>query len=157
MAWPCTSVAAPWGGHDGKKLYWTPLHGKLVSSIVAVVQSLSSVWLCDPMDWGTPGFPVLHYHQMFAQVLLSQWCHPTILSSAAPFFSCLQSFPASGSFPMSQFFTPSGQSIRAWAWALAPVLPMNIQDWFPLALTDWISLQAKGLSKVFSIITIWKH
>ena len=72
-----------------------------------------------------------------------QWCHPTISSSVAP-FSCLQSFPASGSFPMSQFFASGGQSVGASA--SASVLPMNIQGWFPLRWTGWISLQSKGLS-----------
>ena len=75
---------------------------------------------------------------------LSQWCHPTISSSVNPFSSCLPSFPASGSFPMSQFFTSEGQSIRA----SASVLPMNIQDWSPLRWTGWISLQSKGLSSL---------
>ena len=75
---------------------------------------------------------------------LSQWCHPTISSSVIPFFSWLQSFPASGSFPMSQFFTSGGQSIRVSA--STSVLPMNIQDWSPLGWTGWISLQSKGLS-----------
>ena len=77
--------------------------------------------------------------------LLSWWCHPTISSSVVPFSSCLQSFPASGSFPMSPFFTSDGQSIGASASAL--VLPMNIQDWFSLGLTGLISLQSKGLFK----------
>ena len=86
---------------------------------------------------------------------LSQWCHPTISSSVIPFFSCLQSFPASGSFPMRQFFTSGDQSV--WVSASASVLPMKIQDWFPLGWTDWISLQSKGLSRVFSIITVQKH
>ena len=85
----------------------------------------------------------------------SQWCHPTISSSAIPFSSCLQSFPASGSFPVSQFFTSGGQSI--WASASASVLPVNIQDWFPLWLTDLISLQSKRLSRVFSNTTVQKH
>ena len=85
---------------------------------------------------------------------LSQWCHPT-LSSSAPFSSCLQSFLASGSFQMSQFFTSGGQSIRVSA--SASVLPMNIQDWFPLGLTIWISLQSKELSRVFSNMTVQKH
>ena len=84
----------------------------------------------------------------------SWWCHPTILSSAVP-FSCLQSFPASGSFPMNQFSASSGQSIGASA--SASVLPMNTQDWFPLGLTDLISLQYKGLSRVFSNTTVQKH
>ena len=85
----------------------------------------------------------------------SWWCHPTISSSVVPFSSHLQSFPASGSFPMSQFFTSDGQSIGASA--SASVLPMNIQDWVPLGLTDWISLQSKGLSRVFSNTTVQKH
>ena len=79
---------------------------------------------------------------------LSQWCHPTISSSVIPFSSCLQSFPASGSFPVSQFFTSGGQRIGVSA--SASVLPMNIQGWFPLELTGLISLQSKGLSRVFS-------
>ena len=86
---------------------------------------------------------------------LSQWWHPTMLSSVVPFTSCLQSFPASGSFPMSQLFTSSGQSIRASTWTSA--FPMNIQDWFPSGLTGLISLQSKGLSRVFSNTTIWRH
>ena len=86
---------------------------------------------------------------------LSQWCHPTVSSSVAPFSSCLQSFPASGSFPMSQFLASGGQNIGASA--SASVLPMNIQDWFPSGLTGWISLQSKGLSRVFSNTTVQKH
>ena len=86
---------------------------------------------------------------------LSQWCHPTISSSVVPFFSCLQSFPASGSFQMSQFFTSGGQSIGVSA--STSVLPMNTQDWFPLGLTSLISLQSKGLTRVFSSTTVWKH
>ena len=85
----------------------------------------------------------------------SQWCHPTILSSVIPFSSYLQSFPASGSFPMSQFFTFGGQSIRVSA--SASVLPMNIQEWFPLGLTGLISLQSKEFSRVFSNTTVGKH
>ena len=77
---------------------------------------------------------------------LRQWCHPTISSSVVPFSSHLQSFPASGSFPMSQLFASDGQSTGVSASAL--VLPMNIQDWFPLGWTGWISLQSKGLSRV---------
>ena len=76
---------------------------------------------------------------------LSQWCHPTISSCVVPFSSCLQSFPASGSFQMSQFFSSGGQSIGASA--SAPVLPINIQGWFPLRLTSLISLLSKGLSE----------
>ena len=83
------------------------------------------------------------------------WCHPTISSSVVPFFSRLQSFPASGSFPVSQFFTSDGQSIGVSA--SASVLPMNIQDWFPLGWTGLISLQSKGLSRIFSNTMIQKH
>ena len=85
----------------------------------------------------------------------SRWCHPTISSSVIPFSSQLQSFSASGSFQMSQFFPLGGQSIGVSA--SASVLPMNIQDWFPLRLTDLISLQSKGLSRVFSNTTVQKH
>ena len=83
------------------------------------------------------------------------WCHPTILSSAVPFSCCLQSFPESWSFPMSQFFESGSQSIGVTA--SASVLPMNIQDWFPLGWSGWISLQSKGLSTVFSNTTVQKH
>ena len=85
----------------------------------------------------------------------SRWCHPTISSSVVPFSSCLQSFPASGFFPMSQFFASGGQSIGAST--SASVLPLNVQDWFPLGWTSWISLPSKGLSRVFSNTTVQKH
>ena len=86
---------------------------------------------------------------------LSRWCHPTISSSVIPFFSRLQSFPASGSFQMSQLFASGGQSIEVSVSTI--VLPMNIQDWFPLGWTGWIFLQSKGLSRVFSNTTVQKH
>ena len=86
---------------------------------------------------------------------LSQWCHPIISSSVIPFSSGLQSFPASGSFPLSQFFASGGQSIGVSA--SASVLPMNTQDWSPLGWTGWISLQSQGLSRVFSNTTVQKH
>ena len=85
----------------------------------------------------------------------SWWCHPTNSSSVTPLSSCLQSFPASGSFLMSQFFASGGQSIGVSA--SASVLPMNIQGWFPLGWTSWISLQFKGLSRVLSNTTVQKH
>ena len=85
----------------------------------------------------------------------SRWCHPTISSSVVPFSSYLQSFPASGSFLKSQFFTSGGRSIGVSA--SASVLPMNIQDWFPLGLTGLISLLSKGLSRVFSNTTVQKN
>ena len=85
----------------------------------------------------------------------SQWCHPAISSSVIPFYSCPQSPPASGSFPMSQLFAWGGQSTGVSA--LASFLPNNIQDRSPLKWTDWISLQSKGLSRVFSNILVQKH
>ena len=85
----------------------------------------------------------------------SQWFHLTISSFVIPFSSCLHSFPASGSLPMSQFFGSGGQSIGVSA--SPSVLPMNIQDWFPLGWTGWISLQSKSLSRVFSNTTVQKH
>jgi len=85
----------------------------------------------------------------------SWWCHPTISSSVIPFSSRLQSFPASGSFQINQFFASGGQNIEVSA--STSVLPMNIQHWFPLGWTGWISLQSKGLSRVFSNTTVQKH
>ena len=86
---------------------------------------------------------------------LSRWCYPAISSSVIPFSSCPQSLPASGSFPMSQLFASSGQSIGVSA--STSVLPMNTQDWSPLGWTGWISLQSKWLSRVFSNTTVQKH
>ena len=86
---------------------------------------------------------------------LSWWCHPTVSSSVIPFSPCPQSFPALGSFQMSQLFKSGGQSIGVSA--STSVLPMNTQDWFPLGWTTWISLQSKGLSRVFSNTTVQKH
>ena len=86
---------------------------------------------------------------------LSWWCHLTISSSVGPFSSHLQSFPASGSFPVSQFFALGSQSIEVSA--SSSILPMNIQDWFHLGWTGWITLQFKGLSRVFSNTTVQKH
>ena len=111
--------------------------------------------LSDPMNYSTPGLPV--HHQLRAcsnSCPTSHWWHPTISSSVVPFSSCLQSFSASGSFPMSQFFTSGGQSIGASASASVP--SMNIQDWFPLGLTGLI-LQSKELSRVFLNTTVQKH
>ena len=104
--------------------------------------------LCNPMDCSTTDFPVLHYaHWVCSNSCpLSQWCHPTVSSSVDPFSSCLQSFPASGSFPVSQLFASGSQSTGASA--SASVLSI-IQDWFPSGLTDLISLQSKGLSRVY--------
>ena len=106
------------------------------------------------MDCSTPGFSVQRFPEFPQTHPLSWWCHPTISCPVIPFFSCLQSFPASGSFPRSQFFTSGGQNIAASA--SASVLLMNIQGWFPLGLTDLISLRSKGLSRAFFIsASIW--
>ena len=112
--------------------------------------------LSDPMDCSTPGCHVHHQLPELAQIHVHRFgdaiqpSHPVI-----PFSSCLQSFPASGSFPKSQFFESGGQSIKASA--SASLLPMNIQDWFPLGLTGWISLLPKGLSRVFFNTTVQKN
>ena len=100
-------------------------------------------------------YPSLSFRVCLNSCPLSQWCHPTISSSVAPFSSYPQSFPQSGYFPMSQLFASGGQSFGASASAL--VLPMNIQSWFTLGLTGLISLQSKGFSRVFSSTNIWKH
>ena len=126
-----------------------------ISQFISVAQSCPA--LCNPMDCSTPGLPVHHQLLEFTQthVHWSWWCHPTISSSVAPFSSHLQSFRASGSFPMIQVFASGGQSIGISA--SASVLPMKIQDWFPLGWTGWISLQSKGLSRVFFNATVQKH
>ena len=107
--------------------------------------------LCNPMNHSTPGLPV-HLGIYSNSCPSSRWCHPAISSFVIHFSSCPQSLPASGSFPMSQLFTWAGQSIGVSA--LASVLPMNTQDWSPLEWTVWISLQSKGLSRVFSNTTV---
>ena len=97
--------------------------------------------VCDPIDYSTPGSSVLHYLRVCSSSCpLSWWCYLSILCSAAPFSFCLQSFPESGSFSISWLFASGGQSIGASA---SQVLPMNIQDWFPLGWTDLSSLQSK--------------
>ena len=113
--------------------------------------------LCDAMNHSTPGLPVHHQLPEFTQNSCpsSHWCHPAISSSVIPFSSCPQALPASGSFPMSQLFTWGGQSTGVSA--SASVLPMNTQDWSPLGWTSWLSLQSKGLSRVFSNTTVEKH
>ena len=123
---------------------------KIILSFSSVTQSCPT--LCDPMNLSTPGLPVHHQLPEFTQTrVLSWWCHPAISSSVIP-FSCPWSLPASGSFPISQLFSWDGQSIGVSA--LASVLPMNTQDWSPLGWTGWISLQLKGLSRVFSNTTV---
>ena len=124
---------------------------------LSLVQSLSRVRLFEA-PWiaiGKASLSITNFQSYSNSCPLSQWCHPTTSSSVIPFSSCLQSFPASESFPMNQFFTSGDQSIGVSA--STSVLPMNIQDWFPLGWTGWISLQSKGLSRVFSNTTVQKH
>ena len=119
----------------------------IISNIICNFSSVAQLCLtlCDPVDCSMPGFDV---HQVSNAI---QPSHPL----SPPFSSCFQSFPALGSFPMNQFFASGGQSIGVSASAL--VLPMNIQDWYPLRLTGLISLQSKGLPRVFSNTTVQKH
>ena len=118
----------------------------------SVTQSYPTI--CDPMNHSTPGLPVHHQHPESTQTHV-HWVHPTVSSSVVLFTSCPQSFQASGSFPMSQLFTSGVQSIGVSASTSVP--PMNTQDWSPLGWTGWISFQAKGLSRIFSKITVQKH
>ena len=113
-----------------------------------------SLWPCG-LQHARPPYPSLTPGVYSNSSLLSQWCHPNISSSVDPFSSCLQSFPASGSFPVSRLFTKGGQSVGASA--SASVLPMYIQDWFPLGLTGLISFLSRGLSRVFFSSTVGKH
>ena len=135
-----------------------PYNNKLGQGTVQF-SSVTQSWptLCDPMDCCMPGIPCPSPipRACSNSCPSSHWCHPTISSSVVPFFSCLQTLPASGSFSISQFFAAGGQSIEALA--SASVLPMNIQDWFPLRLTGLISLQSKGPSKFFSNTAVQKH
>ena len=133
------------------RLRWSQLSqkwnfkNKNLRLVIIVFQSLSHVWptLCDALAYSTTGIfcPPLSPGVCSNSCPLSRWCHPTISSSVVPFSSCPQSFPASGSFPMSRLFASGGQSIRSSA--SASVLPMNIRDWSPLGLMGLISLQSK--------------
>ena len=130
---------------------FTHTHVHLVSD-AKLLQSCPT--LCNPMDCSTPGLPVHHQLPEFTQTYV-HWVSDAIQPShPIPFSSCLQSFQASGSFPVSQFFASGGQRIGVSA--LVSVLPMNTQDW-SLEWTGWISLQSKGLSRVFSNTTVQKH
>ena len=122
--------------------------------IVVVIQSQSRVRLCDPTYWSMPGFSELHYLLGFVQVHI-HWIGDAISSSAFLFSFCLQFFPELGSFPLNWLFASGGQGIGTSV--SASVLPMSIQGWFPLGFTGLISLLSKGLSRVFSSTTVWKH
>ena len=127
------------------------------SKAFSSVQSLSRVQLF-ATQWTAAhqaSLSIINSQSLPNSCPLSWWCYPTISSSVIPFSSCFQSFPASGSFPMSQLLASGGQSIGASA--STSVLPMNIQDWFSLGWTGWISLQSKGLSRVLSNTTVQKH
>ena len=128
-----------------------------VSCVPSSVQLLSRIWLF-VTPWTAArqsSLSITNSQRLFKLMSIDWWCHPTISSSVVPFSSCLQPFPASGSSQMSQLFTSGGQSIGASA--SASVLPMNIQDWFPLGLIALTSLQSKGLSKVFTNTTVQKY
>ena len=166
----------PWGVWSFQRLSFLDLHCKYSQNWFAgeenraIGRSLFSLQkkglvlvtqlcltLCNPMDGSKPGFPVFHYLLEFSQIHVN-WVHDTIQQShplSSPFPSCFQSFPASGSFPVSQLFTSGGQ--RTEASASASVLLMNIKGRFPWGLTGWTSLLSKELSRVFSSITVWKH
>ena len=150
---PTVSVEELGGGHERKCKQqsssastmpygkWGIKDGNNTNKKLSSVQSLSHVWFfADPKDCSTPNFPVQHQlPELYSNSCpSSQWYHPTISSSVIPFSSCLQSFWASGSFPMSPFFTSGNQSIGASA--SASDLPLNTQDWFPLGWTVWIPL-----------------
>ena len=119
--------------------------------IFSSLQSLSRVRLCNPMNHSMPGLPVHHQLPEFTQTHVHR-VGDAISSSIVPFSSCHQSLPASGSFPMSQLFAWGGLSIRISA--SASFLSMNTQDWSPLGWTGWVSLQSKGLPRVFSNTTV---
>ena len=138
------------GGWERKQ--WPRKNKRIVSSVQTTVVS-ESLWP-HGLQHGRPPAPSSTPEAYSNSCLSSRWYHPTISSSVIPFSSRLQSFPASGSFQMSQFFSSGGQSIGASA--SASVLPMNIQNWFPLGWTGWISLQSKWLSRVLSNTTVQK-
>ena len=128
---------------------------KYLFVVVVVAQSLiySNSFQPRRLQHARPPCPSLTPRSYANLCPLSWWCHPTISSSVIPFSSCPQSFPTSGSFLMTWLFASGGQNMGA----SASVLPMNIQDWFPLGLTGLVSLQSKGLSRVFSNTTVQKH
>ena len=158
LAWRIPRTGEPGGlpslGSHRVRHDWSNL---AAAAIRLSVQSLNHFWLFEhhglqharlPCPSTTPGACSNSYPS-------SQWCYPTISSSIIPFSFCLQLFPESGSFLKSQFYTSGGESFRVSA--SASVLPMNIQDWFPLGWTSCIFLQSKGLSRVFSNTTVQKH
>ena len=153
LDWPCFPWDLPKSAASGIRIQW--VLGVQSIQFSSVAQSCPI--LCNPMDHSTSGLPIHHQLLDFTQTHV-HWVSDAIQPShllSFPFSSHLQSFPASGSFPMSQLFASGGQSIGTSA--STSVLPMNIQGWSPLGWTGWISLQSKGLSRVFSNITVQKH
>jgi len=146
---------SPHNYEDSYSLFFR--HPQLNPFQFSSVQSLSCVWLlATPYMVNTrPPCPLPTPGDYSNSCPLSRWCHPTISSSVVSFSSCLQFSPALGTLPVCQFFTSGGQNIGVSASASA--LPMNIQDWFPLGWTGWMSLVSKGLSKVFSNTAVQKH
>ena len=144
------------GRNSGLFLYWIPYICVCVCMYIRSVAQ-SCLTLCDPMksQHARPPCPSLTPGVHTDSCPSSQWCHPAISSSVVPFSFCPQSLPASESFPMSQLFAWGGQSIRVSA--LASFLPKKSQGWSPSEWTGWISLQSKGLSRVFSKTTVQKH
>ena len=140
-----------------KLLHWINYKNNIWISTHLLAQSLIPVQTFRPqgLQHPRPPFPSPTPRVNSNSCPLSWWCHPTISSSVIPFSFCLQSFPASGSFQMSQLFASGGQSIGVST--SESVLPMNSQDWFPLGWTSWNSLQCKGLSRIFSSTTVQKH
>ena len=167
MLWKCCtrypgkSGSLSSGHRTGKGQFSFQLQRKVLPKNVQTISSVQfshsvvsvSLWPYEPQQTRLPcPSPTPRVHSNSCP--LSRWCHPTVSSSAVPFSSCTQSFPTSGSFQMSQLVTSGGQSIRVSA--STSVVPMNTQDWSPLEWIGWISLQSKGLSRVFSNTTVPK-
>ena len=158
--WEADSSAGVWGRRCRALVGGVPLSFKLTHLQIHYLsvqfrRSIMSAFWAHGLQHTRPPCPSPTPRVYSNSCPLSRWCHPTISSSVVPFSSCLQSFPATGSSQMSQFFESGGQSIGVSA--SSSVLPMNIQDWYPLGWTGWISLQSKGLSRVFSNTTVQKH
>ena len=132
-------------------LFYFDLCSVQFSSVTQSCLTICDLW--SAAHWAS--LSITNSQSLLKLMSIESWCHPNISSSVVPFSSCLQFSPASESSPVSQFFISGGQSIGVSA--SASVLPMNIQDWFPLGWTHWISLQSKGLSRVFSNTTVQKH
>ena len=165
--WQPTPVFLP-GESQGRGAWWAAIYGvaqswtwlkrlSSSSSLVCISVQFSRSVVSDSLrphepQHARPPCPSLTPGVHPNPCPMNQWCHPTISSSVFPFSSCPQSFPASGSFPMSQLFSSGGQSIGVSV--SASVLPINTQDWSPLGWTGWISLQSKGFTRVFSNTTV---